>query len=182
MSNFEEVFYPNLGSTRRWAAFQEIARLLSAKRKPLIVETGCLRRIGNWNGDGQSTVIWDWFGGEVFSVDIDPIAVETAQRACPLVNVTCGDSVDYLVNFKRAGEIDLLYLDSYDYIPGLDAAAEHHLNELRAIYKRLPHGCIIAVDDCFSPTEGKGSLVRVFLENYGVQPIHESYMTIWVKP
>jgi hypothetical protein len=182
MTPFEERFYPYLGATRRWSAFNEISRLLAGKDKPLIVETGCVRREGNWNGDGQSTVIWDWFGGDVYSVDIDPAACAVAQRLAPLANVTCGDSVGYLTNFSRAQYIDLLYLDSYDYLPGLDAAAQHHLRELKSIWDRLPSGCIVAVDDCFSPTEGKGALVREWLAAQNCTPVHESYITIWLKP
>ena len=30
-----------------------------------IIETGTARTRGNWQGDGQSTLIWDWLVGEV---------------------------------------------------------------------------------------------------------------------
>jgi len=77
--------------------------------------------------------------------------------------------------------LDLLYLDSYDLVEGIESPT-HHLAELTAVYPRLPSGCLIAVDDCVSATHGKHRFVLAWLASLGVQPILESYVTIWRKP
>jgi len=53
---------------------------------PVIVEAGTIRTAGNWDGDGQSTVVWGrWVqrigGGCVYSFDPDPAAIAQAQMA-----------------------------------------------------------------------------------------------------
>lgn len=89
---------------------------------PTIVETGCARAADNWQGDGLSTVVFaewvDAHGGNLWSVDIDPVNVEQARKLTKgtLTTVHLGDSVPFLANFEQP--IDLLYLDSLDYPDG----------------------------------------------------------------
>ena len=187
-AGFDKTFRPHLGESRRWQAFQLIADMLIARsfsQPTIIVETGCARQAGNWNGDGQSTVVWSWLAGQLdgflYSVDINPDNVNTARALAPSARVTIGDSVDFLRHFGSAGTVSLLYLDSFDYKPGSLDAAEHHLRELQAIYDRLPQDCIIAVDDCISPLEGKGAMVRHWFEERGNLPVMEGYVTVWLK-
>jgi hypothetical protein len=52
----------------------------------VMIETGCLRVPRNWEGDGQSTFMFDALardrGGLFFSIDVTPESLETARRAC----------------------------------------------------------------------------------------------------
>lgn len=187
-SGFAETFAPHLGESKRWLAFQFIADLLIARsfsQSIIMVETGCTRQEGNWNGDGQSTVVWWWLAGQLqgrlYSVDINHHHTSVARSLAPSAIITTGDSLEYLRDFASASDISLLYLDSLDYRAGETSAAEHHLSELQAIFDRLPDGCIIAVDDCITPTEGKGALVRQWLAERENLPVLEGYVTVWIK-
>jgi len=186
-ANFAERFAPHLGATRRWQAFVFIADRLAELRRPIgIVETGCLRQIGNWAGDGQSTVVWDWLlkqhGGYGHSYDISAESVAAARSSVSTMQVHQQDSVEALAGFASASTIDLLYLDSYDWTADSDASAQHHRKELEAIYDRLRPGCLIAVDDCMGKSEGKHALVLPWLAERGVEPIVTGYVYVWRKP
>ena len=81
------------------------ARARSLDRPLLIVETGSLRVLGNWD-DGQSTLLWDEFSrfhpAEIHTVDLDPQAAVVVQDACgPAVRAHTGDSVMFLHQFRR---------------------------------------------------------------------------------
>jgi hypothetical protein len=55
---FRSHFRPRLG--KRADGFAAIFEALTAgPPRPLIIETGCLRIPGNWEGDGQSTFMFD---------------------------------------------------------------------------------------------------------------------------
>jgi hypothetical protein len=186
LAEFEREFRGKVGEDRRWPAFKVIAYYLLAKQGPVhIAETGCARQADNWNGDGQSTQVWNWIiertGGSAIAFDIDPGAVAYAKTVAPLVDVQCIDSVQGLRMIPHPEKLDFLYLDSYDVTPGIESPT-HHLAELASIYPRLPSGCLIAVDDCKSETHGKHRFVRDWLLSLGVRPLLESYVTVWRKP
>lgn len=184
---FIKRFQADLGNTKRWDAFKFIADELTSLGRPVgIVETGCLRLAGNWAGDGQSTAVWDWLisslGGYGHSYDISPESVAAARSAVRLMQIHQQDSVEALRTFPNASTIDLLYLDSFDWSADSTASAEHHLQELLAIYARLRPGCLIAIDDCFSDLEGKHAFAKDWLAGIGVQPVTKGYITVWRKP
>lgn len=63
---------------------------------PVIVEAGTIRTPGNWEGDGQSTLVWArWVEklevGRVYSFDPDPAAIAAASR------VLAGQEIKYAV-------------------------------------------------------------------------------------
>ena len=114
-----------------------------------IVETGCLYVPGDF-GCGQSTAIFcefvEQYGGHVWSIDINPEHIRvceqvTGERAATRTLI-CGDSISYL---RTPGpdfpdEIDLLYLDSYDFPlgellgrHGAETTAEQALAELQRL-------------------------------------------------
>ena len=126
-----------------------------------IVETGCARQAGNWEGDGQSTVLFDRYvsardaHSRCVTVDLSEAAVAACRTLVgPRVSVNHDDSVAFLGRFadeaKSAGRtIDFLYLDSFD----LDRthwypSAIHHLKELAAAIRCLRPGSLVVVDDC----------------------------------
>lgn len=170
---FEQCLRQRLGS-RADSIEAIIAYLLKQKRPLTIVETGCLRDVGNWAGDGQSTFIWDWVvsltGGTVWSVDISPQNVAAARSVTSNnVQLVLGDSVSFLSCFK--GPIDLLYLDSFDLDPDNPMpAARHHMNELTAAKRNLWPESIVMVDDT-EPGKGKGLLIADYMAAVGSKQI-----------
>jgi hypothetical protein len=187
---FIEKFAHQLGGGHRFEPFQFIVTELSELNRPLlIVETGTARERGNWQGDGQSTLIWDWLigevGGQAQSVDFNQDAVEIARSQAPRVTCVWGDSQAFLRGFFEAELIDLLYLDAYDWGDSRQAnslSELHHVGELAAIYERLRSGCLIAVDDCHGIDQGKHVLVQEFFNRIGIEPLRRGYVTVWKKP
>jgi SAM-dependent methyltransferase len=164
-------------------------KLSQLARPVFIVETGTARQEGNWSGDGQSTLIWDWvirqIGGYAVSVDIDEEAVKIAHRQASRVYCKCDDSQQFLRTMPDAEKVDLLFLDAYDWGDSKQAntlSELHHVGELAAIYERLRPGCLIAVDDCHGIDRGKHVLVQEFFNRLGVEPKHRGYISVWQKP
>jgi len=183
---FLQDFYPLLGQTARWQGFNYIVTDLLRRPAPIIVETGTLRQPGNWAGDGQSTRVWDWLARKhaalVLSCDINFEYCQTAAKLCPAVEVICADSITFLRGYLPP-TISLLYLDAFDYTPGVEISSMmHHAGELAAVWDRLPKGALIAIDDCHSDNNGKHALVKQMLKCFGTAPELESYIHVWRKP
>ena len=121
---FYDKYYVNGINSRYWT-FQLAFNILYQREKhPTIVETGCQRQADDI-GAGMSTSIFAEyianFGGELHIVDnnirhltiaekcISKWSTENANRVFTYHN----DSVEFLKNYL--GEVDLLYLDSWDY-------------------------------------------------------------------
>jgi hypothetical protein len=174
----------NTGVGHRKESFELMIQHLMSITNPVIVETGCARMPGNWHGDGQSTLIFDRYiniyGGEFYSVDIDPNNVSCAKRlVSDRTNLNCSDSISWLWNFnKNNKKIDLLYLDSFDFdFDNHSPSMQHHLKEFCAILPSLGN-TLIAVDDNWS-NYGKGYLIKEFMNAIGKQPIYEGYQILW---
>lgn len=192
---FDEKFAPLL--EHRAAGFRRMFELLETRcralgRPALIVETGSMREVGNWAGDGQSTFLWNEFGGffksEVHTVDLDPqAAVVVRQYCCEDVHAHTGDSVAFLNDMATRPEppvIDLLYLDSYDYdIENPFPSAFHHIKELIAVRPCLRAGSIIAIDDNYvhpdGRVEGKGYLAIEYFRHLGIPCAHQGHQLVW---
>lgn len=186
ISDFDKRFKQKLEKTGRWEAFRIIAsNLIERNRAVNILETGCARQIDNWEGDGQSTLIWDWLigkiGGSGTSIDINAENCKIAASQTSNMRIICLDSVIALRTISNPESIDFLYLDSFDLTNGIDSPA-HHLAELSSIYPRLSSGCIIAIDDCISDDHGKHRFVKDWLFSINVKPIFNGYITVWIKP
>lgn len=187
MERFSQAFGRELGKTQRWEAFKWIAAQLIERNRPVYIgETGCARDPGNWVGDGQSTLIWDWLlqalGGTGFTVDKSPQACASVRPQVKRMGVVCDDSLAYLGHAHLVGSLDLLYLDSRDYQPPYPLSEIHHAAELAIVYEKLPSGCLIAVDDCHAQNVGKHVMMQKFFERMEISPRFVSYVTIWEKP
>ena len=184
---------------KRAGGFKALFAALARLPAPLLVlETGTLRLAGNWEGDGQSTYLFDVFvqaeqaagrGGALFSIDLSLDSIGAARRVCSgFANLICNDSVQALHTLARllvGRQASLLYLDSFD----LDLAdpmpsASHHLMELAAAAPMLCTGSLVAVDDyCVEGTVGgKGLLVDLYMQSIGAEVIHSGYQRIWRLP
>jgi len=157
---FDREAAPRLGV--RAITFRRTFECLDRMEGPItIVETGCARQAGNWEGDGQSTVLFDRYvstrdaHSKCVTVDLSEAAVAACRALVgPRVSVNREDSVTFLGKFadeaKAAGRtIDFLYLDSFD----LDRthwypSAIHHLKELAAAMRCLRPDSLVVVDDC----------------------------------
>jgi len=162
-----------MSAPMRGVTFNALFNLIQGPMR--IVETGTIRgHLDDFKfGDGHSTLRFaeyiSRFGGELYSVDIDPMAVMISKTLCtkefPLiadeVHIIESDSVAFLEAFDEP--IDVLYLDSAN-------DAELILNEAKAGIRNLHEESIILIDDCFNENKyhvEKGSLVIPFLEENG---------------
>jgi len=157
---FNTEAHPKLGV--RAPTFRKVFEYLDQLSGPLtIVETGCARIAGNWQGDGQSTLLLDRYisardsASTCLTVDISESSVAACRAlVSPRVAVSQRDSVAFLGDlsgeFAAAGRtIDCLYLDSFDLDPIYwQPSAIHHLKELTAIIRCLRQDSLVVVDDC----------------------------------
>jgi len=185
-AQFERYYRPRLG--RRAEGFAAIFTALAGVREPVVLETGCLRIPGNWEGDGQSSFMFDALtrdaGGLFFSVDITLEAVETARRACSAsAQLILNDSVAALYALARAlpRPASLLYLDSFDVaLENPLPSAIHHALELAAARPLLGPGSIVCVDDFgFGEQGGKGMIVDRFFAAIGAEVLYSGYQKAW---
>lgn len=187
MDRFDGMYMPKIGI--RGPTFRAVIREALARHHKTVVETGCIRKVDNWAGDGQSSVIWNdyckWNQGQFKTVDIDQVACETTRELIPEAGVACGNSLLYLA--QERGVIDVLYLDSYDVDMNVPhPAALHCIMELLSARKRLQTGSIVFVDD--SPVgqdfvvQGKGKYVAEYFREMGVAPFTFAYQVAWIMP
>lgn len=163
---------------------------------PVIVETGCLRALDNWGGDGQSTFLFDLFArkyaGVVISIDTNADSLAVAEKVCNFrTTFIQGEGVIELgLTEKEGTEIDLLYLDSFDH--GRDVsiipAPVHYMMEFCAAWPALREGSIIAIDDFHNPEVSgappgsgmKGLGVDLFLQKVGATVLHDGHQKVWL--
>src|ERR1041385_4351043 len=191
----------------RASSFQKIFEYLDGVETPItIVETGCVRLLANWGGDGQSAILFDhyvrWRGGgsRVYSVDISPEAVALCKTlVSDAVDLTVQDSVPFLdaltVSLLDARtQVQLFYLDSFDidwtyWMP----SAVHHLKELLSAWRCITPATLVVVDDCPNIDEtgghgiyprpqigGKGRLIAEFAQQTGAQLLFSKYQAGWI--
>jgi hypothetical protein len=188
----------------RQASFQIMIDHLKTIEEPLIVETGCIRPgdqawstyENSFKDDGMSTVIFDQFindhAGEFHSVDLTPEHVEYAQSMISDKSVVhCDDSIHFLWEANKhlidnKQYIDVLYLDSYDWIAGREPECmAHHIKELACIVTRVKPGGLVAVDDNYQRDGvqvGKGVYVIEFMESIGAEMIHDGVQCVFRMP
>jgi hypothetical protein len=184
---FRHYFHPRLG--RRAEGFAAIfAALPTPPRDLLIVETGCMRIPRNWDGDGQSTFMFDALARErhglFFSIDITPEAIDTARRACSsATHLVLNDSVATLHALARAMPMpaSLLYLDSYDVdLANPLPSAIHHALELTAARPLIGPGTVVCVDDYgFGEDGGKGMILDRFFSITRAEVVYSGYQKAW---
>lgn len=197
LKHFTEIYAPLLGE--RADGFRVIFERLEERRlsrgpdyRPWIIETGSLRSMGNWAGDGQSTRLFDSYaahtGGSVITIDISPEAQQVVVANCSdLVTSIADDSVAALHKIAMGANgrtVDLLYLDSFDFDQNDPfPSAFHHVKELLSAIPLLDDGTIISVDDNYIMTNGvktgKGIMVQRWFADIGQPPIHDGYQYVW---
>jgi hypothetical protein len=151
---------PKLG--KREKTFRKIFEYLDQiKESIIIVETGCTRISGNWEGDGQSTILFDKYiscrdrESVLFSVDLNKSSVDLCRSMVSSRSiVTHDDSVHYLTLLaarlqQESKYISFIYLDSFDLdLDYWQPSAIHHLKELTTVMRVINKKTLVVVDDC----------------------------------
>ena len=183
-SEFFESIKDKLGI--RKTSFTKIFQYLDNINGPInILETGCLRFKDNFEGDGQSTLLFDKYTqfrkdeSKVYTVDINPKATEICKSVVSdNVEIHTGDSVRYLTIQmpklkKEEKKISLVYLDSFDVDwQSSDRAAAHHLKELIAVINYISEETLIVIDDApiFAPMKIEDKKLSVITEHPAPKP------------
>lgn len=145
---FYDKYYANGVNSRYWT-FQLAFNILYQREKvPVIVETGCQRQADDI-GAGMSTSIFAEYiarhGGELHIVDnnirhltiAEKCIGEWSSKNANRVYTYHNDSVEFLKDYL--GEIDLLYLDSWDYpIFEIAKAYDPDFEKAMEIMKQVP--------------------------------------------
>lgn len=205
---FKTDAYPILG--HRQQSLKYVFEYLDHLARPVfVVETGCVRNVGTWAEEGQSTILFDRFvsqlpGSVMHSVDIDPRATALCRNlVSSSVQLHTADSVAFLRALARNPPpgfryIDVLYLDSFDVdFAHPHPSALHHMKELVAISTLIGPQTLVAVDD--SPLEvnhvlssktntfvstpvvsGKGKYVADYAKTIGLAPVFTGYQAGWI--
>lgn len=158
-----------------------------------IIETGCAWDKNNWEGQGQSTLIWDWLTKQwdgatkikVMSIDITEKSVQAAREQVQNVEVFLSDSVKFLDGLDPfiLNRASLVYLDSYDWTEQQNIeSAYHHMMELTTIWRCLPANCMVVVDDRHGDLKGKHWMVEYFMKQLGIEPVFKNHQMGWIKP
>lgn len=192
---FYQEARPRLGA--RMMGFDYIFNYLKRIENPLIVETGCARQEDNYEGDGQSSLLFDKYiheyGGNFWTVDIAHEST-TYCRSKIISDRTLVHEMDSITFLKKLNtkllaegrQIDFLYLDSFDAPKDKPEvvynSALHHIYELMAILPSLKAGALIGVDDNWDEDgkmKGKGQLIADYMAKINNYPVLHSYQIFW---
>src|SRR5574343_548394 len=117
---FQQKYATPLSAGPRFDTLKIALNLFRQRHGRLIVETGCQRQLDDWGGGCSTQVFADslaHYGGKLVSIDISPENIATARQInpSPYIDFICNDSVNGLSSLSTFDQIDLLYLDSFDY-------------------------------------------------------------------
>jgi hypothetical protein len=157
LQHFDKIYKQKLVS--RGESFQRLFETVLSRisENIIIVETGIVRDFDNWEGDGNSTVIFDdlvnQIGGMTVTIDIDfQACFDATLHLSEKSRIIWGDSISVLASIDLVipKPIDILYLDSLD-IKGNNEiqASLHNLNEFQSANAHLSQNCILFIDDTF---------------------------------
>ncbi len=175
---------------KRRITFLKTLALLDKLQAKVIIETGTSREgLKGARSQGAATIVFGKWAQKnnaiLHSVDIslDSVKVAQSEVECQGLNkqviIHLSDSIEFLKNFDQT--VDFLYLDSFDYgdNPEIQLKSQlHHLNEFKAIERKLHKDSIVLIDDCNLPGGGKGKLaIEYMLQNSWV-PIIQKYQVL----
>lgn len=187
-NNWFQTLYAEKMEIRKFPTFKIALNLFLQNNGKIIVETGTIRVRDDW-GPGYSTYIFGDFckryNRRLYTVDNNATNIGMAKTLTEdfsgHITYVVDDSIHFLSTFDQP--IDLLYLDSLDCDPVNDNTVPqtHQLNELKTIYDKLPHSCIVLLDDCQFLNGGKCKLTRDFLLSRGWTLIYDFYQSLWIR-
>lgn len=134
---------------------EQTAAVLDRVDVPVIVETGCIRKLDEGTESTLTIASLVRDRGRFFSFELRPEHVAISRQCCGdvdrFVTYVEGDSVANLERLVADGtlaRVDLAFLDSAN-------DGEHIFREFKAIEDRLPPGAILVVDDVLWADKGK---------------------------
>jgi predicted O-methyltransferase YrrM len=137
----------------RTESIKMVYDIMRGMQPKVLVETG-VQSSNLLHAQGASTLIFAemarQFGGQLYSVDINPDHIEKAKEFTRDYKVifNTGDSVEFLSAFPF--QIDFLYLDAYDFYEGCEIQSrEHQLREIVIALPKLKKGSLILLDDAY---------------------------------
>ena len=151
-----------------------------------IVETGCIRNpTENYkHGDGWSTLTWllwaNYTNSKIYTIDIDNECLNIAKSVIgneDKINFINKDSVKFLNELPGNFKIDLLFLDSYDWVGDSNNKMQSEVHQLNEIVYALPYlhkKSLVLLDDIYDDDgrTGKGHFSIPFLLSNGWKKIH----------
>ncbi|AWX43407.1 hypothetical protein HME9304_00395 [Flagellimonas maritima] len=178
---------------KRRDTFSKTMEIMKELNAHTIVETGTSREgLKGAKSNGAATIVFGKWAKEnmafVHSVDINEESIKSAQKEVnrqnlqDFVKIHLSDSLEFLEGFDR--DVDLLYLDSYDYSGDIEIqrkSQQHHLEEFKRIEHKLHENSIVLIDDCNLPNGGKGKLVIAYMLERGWKILMEEYQTLLVR-
>jgi len=170
-------------------SFQIALNLFLQRGGETIIESGCVRFAEDFGAGNSTTLLGDFckhYNKKLITVDNSYENLERAKFITrefkEVITYIESDSVSFL---SRCADIpDLLYLDSMDFPlegPSEEACQIHQLNELKAIYDRLPEKAVILLDDNDLPFNGKTKLSNQFLRDKGWTVIYSGKQICWAR-
>jgi predicted O-methyltransferase YrrM len=159
-----------------------------------ILETGTIRghptEFSYIAGDGLSTLIFTHFAKKYnfnfYSIDISVYNIEQSKQVLKQFNLQDyvkyinSDSAKFLSEFNE--EIDILYLDSYDFKENEEINSQNHqLKEIIAAHDKLKKNSLVFLDDCGQRDDGKCKLSSEFLLKNNYNLIVQNYQNIFKK-
>jgi predicted O-methyltransferase YrrM len=171
--------------TDRHKTFDVLLSMMRRKKRPLVVETGCIRSEEDWSA-GYFTYLFGYFlshhGGRLHSVDNNPTNVAFARMWTAAfgraVQVHEAES-DLWLRAYSGPPIDFLYLDSAD--TGTPGYQECSLNEVELALPHLAPDAVIIFDDTYwsaGAFQGKGGLAVPWLIEHGWKIVAGGYQVL----
>lgn len=137
----------------RLISIRKVVELLDQSQPKVMIETGC-QSSAMLFAKGMSTCIFGALAKKyntiLYTIDNNLENIEKCKKYSKeyskYIRYINGNSWDVLKGFDK--EIDFLYLDSYDFFPGIEEESRlHQLKEIEIAYPYLSDNSIVLLDD-----------------------------------
>lgn len=139
----------------RLPSIRKVVELLDRSLPKVMVETGC-QSTDMLFAHGMSTCIFgalaEKYNAILYTIDYSMDNIEKCKKYSneysKYIRYINGNSLNVLKECDR--EIDFLYLDSYDFSPGIEEESRlHQLHEIEIAYPHLSDNSIVLLDDAY---------------------------------
>lgn len=139
----------------RLPTIRKVVEMFDESPPRVMVETGCQSSVLLY-AKGMSTCIFgalaEKYGALLYTIDISKENLEECRKYSKnysgYIRYINGNSLEVLKEFDN--EIDFLYLDSYDFSPGVEEESRlHQFKEIKLAYPKLSDKSIVLLDDAY---------------------------------